>query len=123
MGDSIAAAVRATPDADGWLILPADLPLVQAQTLQRIAQVDAAHRVVVPCFEGQGGHPVRFAASCGPALMDLLGNQGAALIVKALGAIKIEIDDAGCVTDIDTVQDLERAQQLLLRRRELGHST
>jgi molybdenum cofactor cytidylyltransferase len=123
MGDSIAAAVRATPDADGWLILPADLPLVQAQTLQRIAQVDTAHRVVVPCFEGQGGHPVRFAASCGPALMDLQGNQGAALIVKALGAIKIEIDDFGCVTDIDTVQDLERAQQLLLHRRELGHST
>jgi molybdenum cofactor cytidylyltransferase len=121
MGDSIAAAVRATPDADGWLILPADLPLVQAQTLQRIAQVDTAHRVVVPCFEGQGGHPVRFAASCGPALMDLQGNQGAALILKALGAIKIEIDDAGCVTDIDTVQDLERAQQLLLHRRELGH--
>jgi molybdenum cofactor cytidylyltransferase len=53
--------------------------------------------------------------------MDLQGNQGAALILKALGAIKIEIDDAGCVTDIDTVQDLERAQQLLLHRRELGH--
>ncbi|MFS2166500.1 NTP transferase domain-containing protein, partial [Variovorax sp. Varisp62] len=29
MGDSIAAAVRATPDAAGWLILPGDLPLVQ----------------------------------------------------------------------------------------------
>ncbi len=120
MGDSIAAAVRATSEADGWLILPADLPLVQARTLQRMAQVDDAHRVVVPCFEGQGGHPVRFAASCGPALMNLKGNQGAALIVKELGAIKIETYDFGCVTDIDTVQDLERAKLLLLRRRELG---
>jgi molybdenum cofactor cytidylyltransferase len=123
MGDSIAAAVRATAGADGWLILPADLPLVQARTLLRMAQADDAHRVVVPSFEGQGGHPVRFAASCGPALMNLKGNQGAALIVKELGAIKIETDDFGCVTDIDTVQDLERARQLLLRRRKLGHST
>ena len=34
MGDSIAAAVRATSGAAGWMILPGDLPLVQAQTLR-----------------------------------------------------------------------------------------
>ena len=28
MGDSIAAGVRATAGASGWLILPADLPLI-----------------------------------------------------------------------------------------------
>ncbi len=37
MGDSIAAAVRKTPDASGWLILPADLPLVRADTLLTMA--------------------------------------------------------------------------------------
>ncbi|MBU1359268.1 MAG: NTP transferase domain-containing protein, partial [Gammaproteobacteria bacterium] len=34
MGDSIAAAVRATAGAAGWLILPGDLPLVQPSTLR-----------------------------------------------------------------------------------------
>src|SRR5688572_6597570 len=36
MGDTIAAAVRATPDAAGWLILPGDLPLVQGATLRAV---------------------------------------------------------------------------------------
>jgi molybdenum cofactor cytidylyltransferase len=27
MGDSMAAALRATPDSSGWLILPEDLPI------------------------------------------------------------------------------------------------
>ena len=33
MGDSIAAGVRATADAQAWLILPGDLPLIQPSTL------------------------------------------------------------------------------------------
>ena len=37
MGESIAAAVKANASANGWLILPADLPLVRAQTLQMLA--------------------------------------------------------------------------------------
>ena len=36
MGDSIAAAVRATADAPGWLVLPGDLPLVQGATLRAV---------------------------------------------------------------------------------------
>ncbi|HEY2256300.1 MAG TPA: NTP transferase domain-containing protein, partial [Variovorax sp.] len=38
MGDSIAAAVRATSGAAGWLILPGDLPLVQPATLHAVAR-------------------------------------------------------------------------------------
>ena len=37
MGDSIAAAVRATVDSDGWLILPGDLPLIQPATIALLA--------------------------------------------------------------------------------------
>src|SRR5213076_1331105 len=37
MGDSIAAAVRATSDAWGWLILPGDLPLIQPDSLLAVA--------------------------------------------------------------------------------------
>ena len=37
MGDSIATGVRACALAAGWLILPADLPLVQPATLRAVA--------------------------------------------------------------------------------------
>ena len=111
MGDSIAAAVRATREATGgWMVLPADLPLVQPDTLVTIARAPLEGEVLVPWFEGQRGHPVRFAASCGDALAGLKGNQGAAPVVAALAASKMIVNDAGCVLDVDTVADLERAR-------------
>lgn len=117
MGDSIAAAVRATPDADGWLILPGDLPLIQGATLGLLAAklADAAghYQVVVPVFKGQRGHPVGFSAACRDSLLNLHGNQGAALVITEYVAIEIVVNDIGCVTDIDTVQDLQNAQALI----------
>lgn len=113
MGDSIAAAVRATADAPGWLILPGDLPLLRPDTLRAVASAPAAWNVVVPVVDGQRGHPVRFAACCGPALMRLQGAQGAAAVVRAHGPTLWPMDDPGCTFDIDTLQDLARAEQWL----------
>lgn len=117
MGDSIAAAVRATwqptPQAAGWLILPGDLPLIQRDTLRAVAAALKGHDVVVPVYRGQRGHPVGFSAQCGPALLNLNGNQGAAPVVRAYEAIELIVNDVGCVTDIDTVDDLRAAGRLL----------
>lgn len=116
MGDSIAAGVRATPDAPGWLILPADLPLIRAETLSLIALAPASN-VTVPLYQGQRGHPVRFSAVCGPELMNLKGKEGAAHILRAQAAMNkvafVDVDDAGVVMDIDTLDDLQRAEALL----------
>lgn len=111
MGDSIAAAVRATSDAAGWLVLPGDLPLIRPQTLIELATVLPGEEIVLPEFQNQRGHPVRFAARFGPALMALSGDLGAAAIVRAHGAALWLVSDAGCVTDVDTLQDLQRAAQ------------
>lgn len=121
MGDSIAAAVRATADAAGWLILPGDLPLVRAETMRTVARALAGPiRAAQPSYRGERGHPVAFAASCGEALAALAGNQGAAPVLRALreaGAVAdIEVDDIGIVTDIDTPDALARAEALLLPR-------
>lgn len=112
MGDSIAAAVRATADAQGWLILPADLPLIQPKTLQTLAQAQPPERIAVPVFEGRRGHPVRFPAAFGAALMQLSGPQGAAALLREAEVVEVPVDDPGCVTDVDTLADLEA-----LRRR------
>lgn len=117
MGDSIAAAVRATADAEGWLILPADLPLVLPDTLRRVAAAPEEQTVVRPVYQGRQGHPVRFNRDCAQALLALGGEQGAASIVRRHRLWTIEVDDPGCVMDIDTPQDLQQAQQLLRSRR------
>lgn len=116
MGDSIAAAVRATPDANGWLVLPGDLPLIQRATLLQLARALEHASVVIPVCNGQRGHPVGFARHCREALLGLQGNQGAALVTKAYVATEIVVVDIGCITDIDTMSDLQKAQVLLSGR-------
>lgn len=118
MGDSIAAAVRATDDAAGWLVLPADLPLVLPETLRRVAEaLTAGSTAVQPQFEEQRGHPVAFAASARDALLALSGERGAAPVLLALRergeVLDLVVDDIGTVTDIDTLADLAAAEALL----------
>ena len=118
MGDCIAAAVAATARAPGWLVLPADLPLVLPATLRAVAaalQLEG-HAVVVPVVQGQRGHPVGFSAACGPALRALAGPQGAASVIRSSDTCLLAIDDIGCITDIDTVDDLAAARQLMQNR-------
>ena len=117
MGDSIAAAVSKTPDANGWLVLPADLPLIQPATLLQVAQALQTSDVVMPCFVKDDaelrGHPVGFGAVCKQDLLSLRGNKGAAGVIIAYAAIKLIVNDVGVVTDIDTLDDLARATSLL----------
>lgn len=112
MGDTIAAAVRATPHARGWLVLPADLPLVRASTLQLVANWATQAPVVRPLYQGNVGHPVRFDRACGPDLMALSGDGGAARLLRTHRVEAVPVDDPGCVFDIDTPDDLARAARL-----------
>ena len=117
MGDSIAAAVCATANASGWLVLPGDLPLVRPDTLRAVAAGLARHAVVVPQYQGRRGHPVGFSAECREALVELSGERGAAHVVRAQAALNrmaaIEVEDPGIVADIDTVDDLAEARRHL----------
>ena len=111
MGDSIAAAVRATPDAAGWLILPADLPLILPQTILAVARaLENGAQAAYPLYQGQRGHPVGFAAASGSELQNLKGNRGAAGILSAQSAIELIVSDAGCAMDIDTLEQLVAAR-------------
>ncbi len=120
MGDSIAAAVRATwqtgAEASGWLILPADLPLIQSASIIAVAAALPGNDVVQPVYCGQRGHPVGFACTCGHALSNLKGNQGAASVVACHAALRLILGDVGCVTDIDTLDDLHAAERLIAQR-------
>jgi molybdenum cofactor cytidylyltransferase len=62
------------------------------------------------------GHPVGFGRVCLDKLLKLEGNKGAAVVLIAYNAIKLIVSDIGVITDIDTVDDLARAQTLLKSR-------
>lgn len=120
MGDSIAAAVHATRDANGWLVLPADLPLIEPASLLAVAAALASHAVVVPFHHATKGHPVGFSRACLYELLQVGGEEGAANVVRdhsARGEVhKLALKDIGIVADIDTVMSIKRAERLLSLR-------
>ena len=103
-------------------MLPGDLPLILPATLRAIASALQHCAVAVPMYRGERGHPVGFAAQCLPQLLALAGEQGAASVVRHFAQQgqmqQVDVNDAGTVTDVDTVADLERATLLLAARRE-----
>jgi len=111
MGWSIATGVAATASAPGWLILPADLPLIRPETLWRVAGALRGHEVVLPTVGGQRGHPVGFSPACMAELLALQGDRGARQVIARHPAFMLELDDLGCVLDIDTPEALALAQR------------
>ncbi len=112
MGWSIAAGVRATPDAGGWLILPGDMPVVSPDTIRRVATALSTAPAVQPLYGDRPGHPVGFARQCRDALLTLSGDAGARSVIATVSAITLTTDDPGCVLDVDTPADLVRAEHL-----------
>ncbi|QGU14048.1 NTP transferase domain-containing protein [Leclercia sp. 119287] len=116
MGESISLGVQATSEASGWLILPADLPLIQPASLLRVAEGLREKGVVVPYYQQQAGHPVGFRREYGEALLELAGDVGAKEIVR--GARRrgdvgdVWLPDIGITYDIDTLADLQTAQEI-----------
>ncbi|RZJ12129.1 MAG: nucleotidyltransferase family protein [Rubrivivax sp.] len=110
MGHSIVAGVSAAGNADGWLILPADMPLVQPGTILAVAQGLERFPVCYAQYRGIQGHPVGFGTELYSELMALQGDEGARRIVARYAAQPIEVDDPGVHIDVDTAEDLARLQ-------------
>jgi molybdenum cofactor cytidylyltransferase len=110
MGSTIAAGVGARADANGWLVLPADMPLVQPATLRAVADTLAEHAIAYAQHAGRRGHPVGFGAELFSELVRLDGDEGARRLLARYPAQAVDVDDPGVLIDIDTVEDLERAR-------------
>jgi molybdenum cofactor cytidylyltransferase len=109
MGASLAAGVRATRDADGWIVALADMPWVAPATIEAIAcRLDGGASIVAPVHDGRRGHPVGFGAMHGEALSLLDGDVGARALLATHDVTSIDVDDAGILADIDTYADLHR---------------
>lgn len=107
MGHSIGVGVGARPQASGWLMLPADMPLVLPTTLQAVARQLVQNAVVYAQFKGRRGHPVGFSAELYSELVTLDGDEGARRLVSRYPSLGLEVNDPGVLVDVDTLADLE----------------
>ena len=109
MGRSLACGVRASHDADGWIVALADMPWVRPATIERLAAaLTEGVDIVAPTYLGKRGNPVGFSRRHFAALTALQDDEGARAIVAAHRETVTlqECDDAGVVRDVDLKTDL-----------------
>jgi len=110
MGHSIAAGVSATGDAEGWLIVPGDMPLLRPQSMLAVADALEQYSVAYAQYRGRQGHPVGFSAELYSELVGLSGDEGARRVVARYPSQAVDLDDPGVLVDVDTTEDLARLQ-------------
>lgn len=109
MGNSLACGVTATSDALGWIICLADMPWIQATTLNKVmTALQDGHALVAPRYQNLRGHPVGFGREYRETLMNLQGDVGARSVVKQHKAQLqyLDVNDPGILLDVDTPADL-----------------
>ena len=109
MGNSLACAIRATPDAAGWLVALADMPYIATRSHQQVvAALRRGASIAATEYGGRRGHPVGFSSRWFAALAALTGDQGARAILQANDELitRCAVDDQGVLRDIDTRSDL-----------------
>lgn len=111
MGDSISAGVAARPSAAGWLVVPADMPLLLPGTIRQVAEALKRHALAFAQVQGRRGHPVGFSGELYSDLVALTGDDGARRILARYPAHAVEVDDLGSLQDIDTQDDHSRLHQ------------
>jgi molybdenum cofactor cytidylyltransferase len=98
--------VDPTP-ARGLLIVPVDMPLIDATTIATL--IGAFNASALPIaratYRGQHGHPVIFGRAAFDRLRIADPAQGARAVVRALPVLDVEVNDDGVVRDIDTPAD------------------
>jgi molybdenum cofactor cytidylyltransferase len=109
MGVTLAAAVKASADADGWVVALADMPWIAPATIAAVAaRLREGAQLAAPVRAGRRGHPVGFGRAHHAALSTLGGDEGARSIVAAHpDALEIvDVDDPGVLLDVDKPGDL-----------------
>lgn len=109
MGHSLAAGVKATPDAAGWVVALADMPFIKTDSHRAVAAaLFKGASLAATEYQGRRGHPVGFAREWLPRLLLLTGDQGGRSILAEHQdrLVLCPVDDAGVLVDIDRPGDL-----------------
>lgn len=90
------------------LISPADIPLVQPETVAALLRTPGAF--VRPVCRGRGGHPVLLSGDLIPALLRYDGPDGLRGAIRQIGCAvqNVTVEDGGVLMDNDTPEDFNK---------------
>jgi molybdenum cofactor cytidylyltransferase len=113
MATSLQAGLAALrPETDSALIVLADQPFLQPQTIRQLAHHSTAAQILIPTYRGKRGNPVRLHRFLFPEAMALQGDVGCrALFATHPDQIEmLEVEDEGILVDLDTPEQYQRGQ-------------
>ncbi|MGE3315120.1 MAG: NTP transferase domain-containing protein [Planctomycetaceae bacterium] len=102
-------------DADSWLLVPADHPVLERAIVRSI--VDTCQRsdakIVVPTFQGRSGHPTLFRWELAREVENVPPDRGLDwLLEKHAGDVqRIELANEAILCDLDTPEQYERLKE------------
>lgn len=90
--------------AESVLYWPVDFGAVHEDTVRVVCAAEGA-ALVKPTYQGKSGHPVLLGAEAIQALLAAPMDSNAKELLTPIAALKIAVDDAACVRDVDTPED------------------
>lgn len=94
---AVAAGVLASSQADGWLVLPGDLPMLRADTLQQISDAVQTYPIAYAQYQARRGHPMGFGKELFSELVHLDVDRDLHRLTSRYPAESIDVDDPGVV--------------------------
>ena len=95
-----------------FFVLPADMPFVRAETLQKLvcAFRETGKAVYRPQYQGRRGHPPLISAALIPAILAFKDPGGLRGLLAAYEerCVDVDCDDPGILIDLDTPEDYQQ---------------
>jgi molybdenum cofactor cytidylyltransferase len=116
MKDSVAfalahiAARYAPAEDDAWLVAPADVPRLDAATIDAVLAAYDPRRptAIAPVRRGKRGHPTLLPWAAAGRVRDLAAEEGVNALVARVPLVEFACDAAGVVDDLDVPADYAR---------------
>jgi putative nucleotidyltransferase with HDIG domain len=100
-----AAAHLHLTKADGFFMLPVDIPLIRPATIAALSAAFAGRAVLYPSFAGLRGHPPLIPAHLIPAILAHDGRGGLKSLLETREHLDVAVWDKGILLDADTPED------------------
>ncbi len=108
---------KSLAEDDGWLLIPADHPIVEPDVLDRLVTnwLKSPGKITVPIHEGRRGHPTIFPWPLANHLKRIPQDQGLNWLLRNDPASieEVECKEPSVLWDLDTPEEFERIRRIL----------
>ena len=110
---NIASGVMHRPQSPGWLLLPADMPMLQTSTLHTVANGLRQGPIAYPCHRHRRGHPIAVSSELFSELVRMECEQDLRRLAARYPSMDVDVDDPGIHTATDAQAGLNQLRAQL----------